>query len=472
MKKLLWVILIFVLIFSFLIPGKIARADDSDSWTLLFYMDGDNNLEESVMAQLNYLEYTLAAQPCNQVKIVALVDRMEGYSSEGNAEWSDAKIFEVLADKDASTINSKVLCELGEVNMGNPETLKNFIVYSTQAYPAKHYVLFLVDHGNGVGGLCFDDTDRDLLTLPELKKALDEAKKETGETFDIINFDCCAMGVFEVAYIIKDYAKFMVASQTVEYALSEDIIVRVFQKLLSDPEMTPEELGKLMVKEYYWILEVTHVSMESGIPNITKKVIVPGTHSLINLEKLSLAMSPLRKISKEFVSATKKEKIIKLFWPPAKTPYLDFLNKMREEITTTNNWCPIEGPIPELQRADIDVCDFADRIEKANLSPNLNNLAKELKSGLNSAILSSNTVELSLSGIKAPPLNGLSIRFFVNENEWEYINTLDFPREWIEFLKAVNSTGEPIPTWHEKMTNWFKDLIKKSGLQTAALFQF
>ena len=40
---------------------------------------------------------------------------------------------------------------MGEQNMGDYETLISFIEWGVQKYPAYHYVLVPMDHGDGIG---------------------------------------------------------------------------------------------------------------------------------------------------------------------------------------------------------------------------------------------------------------------------------------------------------------------------------
>jgi len=108
--------------------------------------------------------------------------------------------------------------DLGEVSMGAPASLSNFVIWARTTYgPASHYALVLQDHGGGWQGVCWDNvpSSGDFLSLAELHSALDTVKTSTGIVFDVIGFDGCEMAYTEVAYQIKDHAQVMVASQDV-----------------------------------------------------------------------------------------------------------------------------------------------------------------------------------------------------------------------------------------------------------------
>jgi hypothetical protein len=59
-----------------LFPGPTLHAAERD-WTLLVYIDGDNNLEPFALLDLNEME---AAYPGQNLEVLVLLDRAEGYS--------------------------------------------------------------------------------------------------------------------------------------------------------------------------------------------------------------------------------------------------------------------------------------------------------------------------------------------------------------------------------------------------------
>jgi hypothetical protein len=137
-----------------------------------------------------------------------------------------------------STIHSQLTAtqvkDLGEeLNSGDPEVLKDFLVWACLKYPAKHYALILWDHGGGIfsrskepqslqgkriGDACCwnDEADENgrvsYIDVLELEDALDYAVDLTGQRFDLIGFDCCLMGMVEFAHEMSEYADIMVAS--------------------------------------------------------------------------------------------------------------------------------------------------------------------------------------------------------------------------------------------------------------------
>ncbi len=108
-------------------------------------------------------------------------------------------------------------------NMGDPGTLTAFLNYTYETFPAEKYSLILWDHGGGpMLGYGVDEMfDGDLLTMSELRKAMDDSVFSK-QKLEWIGFDACLMGSIETAGVFADYAKYMIASQEVESSFGWD----------------------------------------------------------------------------------------------------------------------------------------------------------------------------------------------------------------------------------------------------------
>lgn len=190
-------------------------------WTVMVYMDGDNNLEGAAIDDLNELE---VAGSTSNVNVVVQCDRINGYDAS-NGDWTGCRRYEVATDTGYdTTIVSVMRQDLGEVNMGDPDTLIDFVTWAKNDYPAEHYLLVLWDHGSGwkapvsepVKSVCTDDTSNDSLSMRDLRTALESVTSSGGCPLDIVGFDACLMGMLEVDYDIMPYAHYRVGSQEVE----------------------------------------------------------------------------------------------------------------------------------------------------------------------------------------------------------------------------------------------------------------
>ena len=247
-------------------------AQGTADWTVLVYLDGDNNLEGAAIDDLNEME---AAGSTVDVHIVVQLDRIAGYDGS-NGDWTTCKRFYVTHDPlgyDA-TIVSTELADLGEVNMGDPATLIDFAEWGRDNFPANHYALVLWDHGNGwkrstrtdrpkgtaprdlepvaddPTGIGWDDTDGgDYITTPELRAAFQSIHADYGSEIDIVGLDACLMGMLEIDYDLAPYADYRVASEETEPWDGWDYEASMTW-LVAHPAASAEQLAQRIVADY------------------------------------------------------------------------------------------------------------------------------------------------------------------------------------------------------------------------------
>ncbi len=213
----------------------------------MVYMAADNNLEGAGVEDINEME-KIGSNP--ELNYIVQVDRAEGYDTS-NGDWEGAKRYRAEKDDDANTIGSPELEDMGEINMGDPKVLTDFIIWAYENYPAKRYFLDLWNHGGAFWGICWDDSEGsgDPITMLELKDALAAATDHMGRNFDLIGFDACLMAQLAVLYQIKDFTSHSVASGFVEPGDGWPY-ERIFAALEKDPQMSTEELGSEIVNDY------------------------------------------------------------------------------------------------------------------------------------------------------------------------------------------------------------------------------
>jgi len=213
-------------------------AGEKADWTVLVYLDGDNNLHESAEDDLNEMKNTSAS---SDVEIAVLMD-MDGDN--------DSRVLEVEGNSEVPfSLQDVNLSWKDEVDMGNPYTLRDFIKWGVNQFPAEHYFLVLWDHGNGVEGFCNDENgDAKGISMGEMEKALSEATAG-GLHFDIIGFDACLMQMVEVDYLLREYSDFAVGSEQTEPGDGWNY-TPILQSLIDDPSMSAQRLGEKVVEEY------------------------------------------------------------------------------------------------------------------------------------------------------------------------------------------------------------------------------
>ena len=205
MKRIIALILTCILIASALSScGN--SGGTREGRTLFIYMCGSNLETKQGLASKNIDE--LLAADKGDINIViqtggAGIWRHHGISADKiqRYEIKDGKL--------------KLLKSLEQKNMGEADTLTDFLKWGQKNYPTKSNMLILWDHGGGSAkGVCFDENySFDALTLTELKSALKKAN--LNNKFDIMGFDACLMASIETAAMVKDYAKYMIASEEI-----------------------------------------------------------------------------------------------------------------------------------------------------------------------------------------------------------------------------------------------------------------
>jgi clostripain len=143
---------------------------------------------------------------------------------------------------------------IDEQNMGDPATLTGFVNWAKINYPAEKYALIISGHGSGWQGVGFDDTPgkdcigrncaADPLYMGELRTTFD------GNSFELIGFDACLMAMIEVAYQVRPYANYMVASEEIIPGAGWPFEQWVGDLKRNAQQWTGADLGKAIVTRY------------------------------------------------------------------------------------------------------------------------------------------------------------------------------------------------------------------------------
>jgi len=219
-------------------------------WTVLVYMNSDNNLYQDGLKDIAEME---SVGSSSSVNIVLQMDpEPRGLPT--------SRYFITRQQRPlAGQIHSQVLERLGETNMGDLKILADFLVWGVQKFPAKKYLVVIWNHGNGWQGVSQDDNPISIITIPQVRQALavvnqaisnQNSSRNTHQAkIDIINFDACLMSTLEVAYELRDSGQFLVGSQFLEPGTGEDYFA-MLRPLVQKPQMTPRELSEVMVYQY------------------------------------------------------------------------------------------------------------------------------------------------------------------------------------------------------------------------------
>ena len=269
------------------------RSGYKKNFTILIYMDADNNLDSgsdnnynSIFADINEMEQVGSTE---DMDVVLLVDRVV------NSSWEKPRIYHIQKDTNLEVVNSIILKKYSyELNMGDSATLHGFIEYGINNFPSEKYILILWSHGSGwyperinkslkssiVGKKIIRSIirsvgsdvshNKDGLNLPEIKQAL------KGYFFETIMFDACFMGGIELAYQLKDISKSIVFSQG-EVPTSGFPYHRLLGLIQENPGISSRDFAGNAVNLYY------NYIMDNALTEAGQK----ATISAIDLENIS-----------------------------------------------------------------------------------------------------------------------------------------------------------------------------------------
>ncbi|MEM7536081.1 MAG: clostripain-related cysteine peptidase, partial [Chloroflexota bacterium] len=285
------------------VPNK----NDSRKTLLLVNIAGDNDLSDEVFKALSRAEEVVDT---SNVIIRVLVDGFRNdntyvltlnHNSDPECpSASDFSCYELEKNRWSWTDNT-----------AQPVSLRHFIQTNIQAYPnAKQILLSMVGHGTGwspsntppmnvmgrsdfivqpsivgaqsAGFLLDTHPYTSTLSTAELGQVFASVYEETKRKIDLVYFDACSMGMFEVAYEIAPYADYVLLSENLAWATFP------YDKHIQDiePDKTAQEIG------LDW-LENEVESLKDGR--------YPFTLSLVETSKLSRVHDTLNTVASKLI---------------------------------------------------------------------------------------------------------------------------------------------------------------------------
>jgi hypothetical protein len=204
----------------------------------------------------------------DEVQIVVQLDRAPGYDDR-YGDWQGTLRFHVTPGLTPEPANA--LADLGEANMGDKQTLIDFVQWGKAAFPAQRTSLVLWNHGDGWRAnsvtqdtrkaVCWDETELDSLDLVELGSALSQVTQGGTQPLDILAFDACLMAMIEVDTQTQPYVRARVASEETEPSTGYPYHT-ILSDLQANPSWDAPELAYAIVTRYY---ETYHGETQSAI---------------------------------------------------------------------------------------------------------------------------------------------------------------------------------------------------------------
>jgi len=131
-------------------------------WTVLFYYDGDNNLDQYMLEDFADVARVGSTR---DVSIVVQID------------FAKSGAYRYFVTKGLTPTPQNAVMSLGEVNMGDRNTWISFLIWGASTYQGEHYLVNPENHGGSWLGCCWDDTNGgDNLDLREIANGLEALK--------------------------------------------------------------------------------------------------------------------------------------------------------------------------------------------------------------------------------------------------------------------------------------------------------
>ena len=194
-----------------------------DAWTILLYLCGSSLESGSDYGSIYYggaatsdIEEILSVsnQPDDVNFVIQTGGASEWLSTYGISSSNNQRYH--VENKQLVKDNNKVYNNYK--GMGDASTLKDFLVWGLETYPAEKVGLILWNHGGGLDGVCYDEKkNNNALTNDEVVTAVSGALTETGlSKLEFIGYDACLMQMMEVAEFNAPYFNYQIASQESE----------------------------------------------------------------------------------------------------------------------------------------------------------------------------------------------------------------------------------------------------------------
>ena len=192
-------------------PQKVEKPNDG-SWAIYWYLCGSDLETNGGFATTDLMEMMQVKLPEN----VNVVIQTGGAKTWQNEYVDSSKTQRWLYNSEGF----KLIDEQPLANMGEAQTLYDFLYFANTNYPADKVAVTFWNHGGGsVSGAAFDELhELDSLDLGEMYQAFDAVwpANTSNPALELVGFDTCLMATIDVAAVFQNFSKYLVASEEVE----------------------------------------------------------------------------------------------------------------------------------------------------------------------------------------------------------------------------------------------------------------
>lgn len=216
------------------------------SWAVYWYLCGSDLESNGGCATVDLMEMMEVQLPGN----VNVIIQTGGAAVWQNEYMDPEKLQRWLFNSEGL----QLLEEQEAANMGDAQTLYEFLEFANTNYPAEREAVLFWNHGGGsVYGAAFDELyGQDSLDLAEMYQAFDAVWPADTENpaLELVGFDTCLMATVDVAAVFQNFARYLVASEEVEPG-NGWYYTGWMGELADNPDMEGDDLGIAICNSYY-----------------------------------------------------------------------------------------------------------------------------------------------------------------------------------------------------------------------------
>lgn len=234
---LLCVVVVMLGIVAFLLLNEDKTLKDG-SRTVMIYMVGSNLESESRIATYDLDSIDPDEIDLDKVNVLLYTGGTEKWH---NFVKNDENGLYILTEDGFEQLES-----YDKKNMGDPDTLQEFLDYGYDNYKTQYHDLVFYNHGGAIDGAIYDDFTKDKLSLKDFDEALSNSAFSKHKLNTIL-FRTCLNGTLEVASVFAPYANYLIASEEITNGGRSSVLNYLNEVTVDDNEV---DYGKKFIKAY------------------------------------------------------------------------------------------------------------------------------------------------------------------------------------------------------------------------------
>ncbi len=220
--------------------------EDGKSWAVYWYLCGSDLESNGGFASIDLSEMMEVELP----EDVTVVIQTGGAAAWQNELMDPGKLQRWVYNSEGLSL----IEEAETADMGDAQTLYEFLDFADTNYPADKVAVTFWNHGGGsVSGAAFDELyGLDSLDLAEMYQAFNEVWPANADNpaLELVGFDTCLMATIDVAAVFQNFAKYLVASEELEPG-NGWLYSGWLAELAQNPDMDGDSLGIAICNAYY-----------------------------------------------------------------------------------------------------------------------------------------------------------------------------------------------------------------------------